>query len=188
MPVPARFRSPHSYRNYLLRMLWQCVWTCVFRLIPAPFHGVRRAILRAFGARLGVGSRVYPSAKVWAPWLLEMGDYACLGPGSDCYNVGGVKIGRYAVVSQYSHLCGATHDHTDPAFPLISKVIRIEEEAWIGAGAFVGPGVTIGPNAVVGARAVVVKDVPPSNIVAGNPARFVRYRVMKHIANGSSTV
>ena len=50
--------------------------------------------------------------------------------------------------------------------------IRIENDVWIGEGVFV----TIGNGAVVGARSVVTKDVPPYAIVAGNPAKILRYR------------
>jgi acetyltransferase-like isoleucine patch superfamily enzyme len=51
--------------------------------------------------------------------------------------------------------------------------IRIDDGAWIGAGAIVLSGVTIGKCAVVGAGSVVTKDVPPYTIVAGNPARVI---------------
>lgn len=52
----------------------------------------------------------------------------------------------------------------------------IGHDVWIGRSAIVLPGVTIGDGAVVGAGAVVTKDVPPYAIVAGNPARLIRYR------------
>ena len=54
--------------------------------------------------------------------------------------------------------------------------IRIERNVWIGFEACVHPGVSIGEDAVVGARSVVTEDVPPGAVVAGNPARVVRYR------------
>ncbi|WP_276324862.1 hypothetical protein [Treponema putidum] len=43
------------------------------------------------------------------------------------------------------------------------------------------PGITIGQGAIVGACAVVTKDVPPYSIVAGNPARIVKYRFNENI-------
>lgn len=52
----------------------------------------------------------------------------------------------------------------------------IGNDVWIGAGAFISSGVRIGDGAVVGARAVVTKDVPPYAIVAGTPARIIRFR------------
>jgi len=58
------------------------------------------------------------------------------------------------------------------------KVIptRVCRGASIGSGAVILSGITIGAGALVGAGAVVTRDVPPGQIVAGNPARFLRTR------------
>lgn len=61
-------------------------------------------------------------------------------------------------------------DHGMPAETVIGH------EAYLGAGSFVRRGVTIGVGAVIGARSVVTRDVPPYAIVAGSPARVLRYR------------
>ena len=57
------------------------------------------------------------------------------------------------------------------------KPVRIGSDVYIGHGAMIMPGVTIGDGAIVGAEAVVTKNVPPYAIVAGNPARLVRFRL-----------
>jgi putative colanic acid biosynthesis acetyltransferase WcaF len=82
------------------------------------------------------------------------------------------------VVSQDVYFCGGTHDYTRPHYPLQRLAIRVEDDVWIGAGAFICPGARIGQGAVVGARAVVAKDVPPWKVVAGNPARVIKYRLL----------
>ena len=57
--------------------------------------------------------------------------------------------------------------------------IRIENDAWIGAGVIILPNVTIGEGAVVGAGAVVIKDVPPYTVVAGVPAKEIKKLELK---------
>ena len=54
--------------------------------------------------------------------------------------------------------------------------VTIRNDVWIGSEVMIKPGVTIGDGAVVAARAVVTRDVPPYAIVAGVPARIIRYR------------
>lgn len=56
------------------------------------------------------------------------------------------------------------------------RPIIVGNDVWIGEGAFVKNGVTIGDGAVIGAKSVVTRDVPPYAVVAGVPAKVVRYR------------
>jgi|CXWL01.1.fsa_nt_gi putative colanic acid biosynthesis acetyltransferase WcaF len=168
--------GPHTFLNKVRRIVWYGVWLLFYRPSPRPFHGWRRFLLRLLGARIGLGVHPYPSAKIWAPWNLEMGDHSCLGDNVDCYSVDTIKIGPHSTVSQYSFLCTASHDYTDPSMPLITSPIIIGEHAWIAADVFVGPGVTIGNGAVVGARSSVFRNIEPWAVVAGNPARLIRKR------------
>lgn len=54
--------------------------------------------------------------------------------------------------------------------------VVIGNDVWIGWGAVIMSGVNIGTGAVVGAYAIVTKDVAPYEVVAGNPAKHIRYR------------
>jgi chloramphenicol O-acetyltransferase type B len=51
----------------------------------------------------------------------------------------------------------------------------IKKDSWIGMEAMILKGVTVGEGAIVAARSVVSKDVPPFTVVAGNPAKVVKY-------------
>jgi virginiamycin A acetyltransferase len=55
--------------------------------------------------------------------------------------------------------------------------ITIGHDVWIGWDATILPGVTVGHGAIIAAKAVVASDVPPYAIVAGNPARIVKFRL-----------
>jgi len=91
------FLSPCSARGRALRAAWHCIWLVLFRPTPKMMHGWRSMLLRMFGARVGRGAHAYPGCKIWAPWNLVLGDYACLGPDVDCYNVALIELGEYAM-------------------------------------------------------------------------------------------
>ncbi len=170
------FKSELSFWNRAGRVLWGMVWLLLFRPSPRPSHFWRVLLLRAFGAKIGPGVRVYPSARIYAPWNLRMGEFSILGDYVNCYCVGLVEIGSHVVISQYSFLCTATHDYEKAEFPLVVAPIRIGVKCWIAADAFIGPGVSIGEGAVVGARSGVFKNVEPWQVVGGCPARVIKNR------------
>ncbi|WP_246667262.1 putative colanic acid biosynthesis acetyltransferase [Bradyrhizobium sp. UNPA324] len=133
-------------------------------------------MLRLFGAKIANTAKVYPGTNVWYPRNLEMHEYACLGPNVICYCMDKIVLERFALVSQRAHLCAGTHDVDNADFRLITRPIRICENAWVAAESFVGPGVTVKNCAVLGARGVAVKDLEAGTIYAGNPAKPLRVR------------
>lgn len=168
-----------------MRAIWHIVWILLFRPSPVPLYGWRCFLLRCFGARVGVGAHPYPSARVWAPWNLVMGEHSCLSHQVDCYCVDKVYLGPRVTVSQYSYLCTASHDYNRRDMPLVAAPIRIEADAWVTADVFIGPGVTVGEGAVVGARSTVLRDVEPWTVVAGNPLRVIGQRDKHAIKQGA---
>ena len=172
--------SSHSAANKLARLLWQVAHLMLFRPSPWFWHAPRRALLRLFGAKVGKHVQIMPSVQIWAPWNLSLGDYATVGSGVDLYDVDRIEIGAHATISQRAFLCTATHDVDHPNMPLKIAPIRIGAGAWVCAEAYVHPGVAIGIDAVAGVRAVVLRDVPPGQIVGGNPAKFLRLRKLEN--------
>jgi putative colanic acid biosynthesis acetyltransferase WcaF len=173
------YRTELSRRNRVARACWTLVWALFCRFSPRTFHGWRRAWLKLFGARLHATATIYPNARIWAPWNLEMGPHSGMGEWVDCYNVDRVTLEEGAIVSQYSYLCTASHDISDPGRRLVTAPIRLERMSWVCAGVYVHMGVTVGEGAVAAARAVVVKTVAPWTVVAGNPAKFVKKRQLR---------
>lgn len=127
---------------------------------------------------------------------LEIGAMTYIRSGSQLRNVS--EIGRFCSISNQvilgqerggrAHcLTGVT---TNPftleatgagALEWSVPATRIGHDVWIGRDAMIMEGVTVGTGAVIGSRSVVTKDVPPYAIVAGNPARLVRYRLPPEI-------
>jgi putative colanic acid biosynthesis acetyltransferase WcaF len=168
-----------SKSNKLARLIWSLVWLLFFRLTPRwTLNGWRLFLLRCFGAKIGIGCRVLPSCKIWAPWNLTMGCYSVLGEGVDCYTMDKISIGNYTTVSQRSFLCGGTHDIAYKSIPLVTLPINIGDYCWVCAEAFIGPGITLSDYSVVAARAVVLKNVGTREVVGGNPAKFIKFRTL----------
>ena len=165
-----------SVTNKIMRAIWTIVWMTLYRPTPRFLHVWRCFLLKIFGAKLGKGVHPYPSARIWAPWNLEMGDHSCISEYVDCYSVDKITIGARATVSQYSFLCTASHDYTKTNMPLIAAPITIGESAWVTADVFIAPGVNIGKGAVVTARSSVFSDIPDWMIARGNPACVVKMR------------
>jgi putative colanic acid biosynthesis acetyltransferase WcaF len=172
------YNSKFSLSNKLGRFLWKiCYWIFFRPFSLRIFNKWRRFILQIFGSKIAINAIIYSSAKIWAPWNLEMGEYSCLGPHVDCYNQGKITIGRHTIISQKVYLCASTHNYEAPDFPLICNPIKIEDQVWIAADAFIGPGVIVRNGAIVGARAAVFKDVEMMTVVGGNPAQFIKNRI-----------
>ena len=70
----AYLRPAFPLRIRMKRLMWNVVWTLLYRLSPRPLHGWRTFLLRSFGARMGPNCHFYPKSKVWAPWNLLCGD------------------------------------------------------------------------------------------------------------------
>ncbi|MBI5663320.1 MAG: acetyltransferase [Ignavibacterium album] len=172
------FTSPWSLNEVILIRLWNIVWRIFFRLSPKYFRYWRIFLLRLFGAKVDWSAFIYPTAKIYIPWLLTMEGRSCLGPYSEVYNLGPVKIKNFATISQYVYICNGTHDLSDSKLPLMIGDILIGENVFIGAKALILPGIKIGDGAVIGAGSVVTKDVESYTIVGGNPARFLKKRLI----------
>lgn len=172
-----RYVDTISRKNKLMRLVWGIVWLLLFR--PSPrwaLHGWRRFLLRQFGAKIGEGSRIAPTCRVWAPWNLEMGNLSVLADHVDCYTMDKIRIGSKVAVSQRTFLCSGSHRTDSLIRELITAPITIDDHAWIAAECFIHPGTHIGEGCVVGARSVVTKDLRAWTICAGIPCKTIKER------------
>lgn len=117
------------------------------------------------------------------PERIQFGKYIYIG--IDCYfhGAGGIEIGTGSciagkvVILSENHrwdgveLCAIPFDNIS-----IQKKVIIGDNVWIGHGAMIMPGTIIGEGAVIAAGSVVTKDVPTLALVAGSPAKLIKFR------------
>ncbi len=160
-------------------ILWWLVQGIAFPLSLHNLSGFRCWLLRLFGAKIGTGVLIRPTARVTYPWKLEVGDHSWIGDDVVLYSIETIRIGCHCVISQESYLCTGSHDIQDTAFSLTTAPVTIGNGAWIASDCFIAPGVTIGANAVVGARSSVFGDIPAAQVAFGSPCRPRYPRKMK---------
>ena len=170
-----------TLRNRLRRLSWGIVYVLFFRPSPRVLHAWRAFLLRCFGAKLGKQCHVYPKARIWAPWNLDLDDYVGIADDVICYSMAKIRLGKHVIVSQGTHLCTGTHDYEDINFQLYAIPITIEAKAWLCAECFIGPGVTIGEGSVIGARSVVMKSMPAWMVCAGHPCKPLKPRLVRSL-------
>lgn len=139
--------------------------------------------------------KIDPTAKVCQRSNLinvEMGRYSYIGASSSLNNV---SIGSFCSIASYCAIGGGSHPvefvSTSPVFLAgknvfgvnfssvsfeNSKSVSIGNDVWIGESCFIKDGINVGNGAVVGSHSVVTHDIPSYAIVAGVPARILRYR------------
>lgn len=122
---------------------------------------------------------------------VTVGDYSYIS-GPRTY-VEAATIGKFCSIARQTTIGVSGHDYTkvtthpfiiDPFYGFVTATLPehqkpapvIGHDVWIGMNETLHRGVTIGHGAVIASDAVVTKDVEPYSIVAGNPARHIKYR------------
>lgn len=166
-------------RSAFIEALWLLIGAPILASHVMVFSGVRGWLLRLFGAKIGAGMYMKPGVKVKFPWYLTVGDHCWIGEDVWIDNLAQVVIESHVCVSQGAYLCTGNHDWTKANMRLFKGPIRLERGCWVGAQTVVCPGVTVKEGAILTAGSVATKDLQPWGIYAGNPAIFMKQRVME---------
>jgi acetyltransferase-like isoleucine patch superfamily enzyme len=131
-----------------------------------------------FGNRVFIGAGAYIQGRFDGRCVI--GDNVWIGPQA-YFDARDLVLEEYVGWGPGAKVLGSAHTGVPADVPIVKtdleiKPVRVRAWADIGTNAVLLPGVTVGKGAIVGAGAVVTKDVPPFAIVAGVPARFVRWR------------
>ncbi|MFM0346959.1 DapH/DapD/GlmU-related protein [Paraburkholderia sp. RL17-347-BIC-D] len=162
-------------RGALIELIWFVLEACVINNKLLPFSGVRVALLRLFGAKIGTGCRFVHPVRVKAPWNLEVGDNCWFGVDVWIYNQTLIRIGSNVCISQGTFLTAGSHDMSTTMDLHVAPII-IEDGVWITSKCVVQMGVTIGRSAVVTPLSVVHRSLEAEGVYGGNPCRFIRNR------------
>lgn len=168
-----------TLQTIILSKIWHAVNVTFFRW-SWRFSGLRRFLLHAFGLKFeGKYMDFSPSARIDCPWNIKIGSFSSVGNAAWIYALDKIEIGEKTCIGEQVRLLTGYHDITTRNFAFKTKPIRIGSACWVATAATILPGVTIGDGAVVAAGAVVTKDVEPWTVVGGNPAKFIKRRIMK---------
>jgi acetyltransferase-like isoleucine patch superfamily enzyme len=145
-----------------------------------PSYGNAYKMLRE--GRLIIGRYTFLEAGVTiqsAEGKIAIGQRAYLSRGVTVGAVGLVEIGDFALIGPGSYVTDADHRFSDHTVPVADQGMSskgptvIEDNVWLGANAVVTSGVRIGRHSVIGANSVVTRDIPPFSVAAGIPAKVV---------------
>jgi len=108
--------------------------------------------------------------------------------------IGDIKIGKYCALADDIKFYGVNHDTSKATMQMklykevtgfdlemIAEPIIVGSDVWIGTNTIILPGVKVGNGAVIGAGSIVTKDVKPYEVVAGNPAKHIKWRFNKSV-------
>ena len=136
------------------------------KLLSALFGGVGEGVFIKPPFHCDYGTNIYIGKNFFANFDCVFLDAGKITIGDHC------KLGPKVMILSVTHPVEPDARRDGINIPVD---VTIGDDVWIGAGAIILPGVTIGNKAVIGAGSVVTKDVPESCVVAGNPARIIRY-------------
>jgi len=137
---------------------------------------IRAVFSDLIGSKVDDGFSLIPPFYTTGGENIRVGRNVFINQNCTMYDLGGIDVGDDVMIGPNVSIITSGHplEPSQRRAFVIAKPIVIERNVWIAAGATIIGGVTIGENSVVAAGAVVTRDVPPNNLVGGNPARIIR--------------
>lgn len=150
----------------------------VFYLLPETrCFGLKRAMWRLAGAKVGKGVRISSSAKIVCSGQLEIGDDTWIGSQVLLAPASRIVIGKNCDIAPRVYIGNGTHEIAPDADRIAGKDVALDvtigDGSWLCANSCILPGVTIGDKCVVAAGAVVAKPFTEDKVlIAGVPAKI----------------
>jgi acetyltransferase-like isoleucine patch superfamily enzyme len=176
----ASFAAGDGRLDVLMR---RAIWRAVARRVGANLRidgsvGFKHLETFEIGRDVFIGAQSYVQGRYDGTCII--GDHVWIGPQS-YFDARCLVLEEYVGWGPGAKVLGSTHTGLPTDVPIVQtdleiKPVRVEAWADVGTGAVLLPGVTVGRGSIIGAGAVVNRDVAPFSVVAGVPARFVRWR------------
>jgi len=162
--------------NWFKRTVWYYCNRIFLNSYWLPISSLKVALLRLFGAKVGIGCNLKPKINIKYPWKLSIGNHCWIGEEVWIDNLAEVTVGNHVCLSQGAFLLCGNHDYTKSTFDLMVESIRLEDGAWVGAKCVVAPGVIMESHAILTAGSVLTQNAEAYSIYQGNPAVKVKER------------
>jgi acetyltransferase-like isoleucine patch superfamily enzyme len=144
-----------------------------------PLHSIRNGCYRLAGIKIGQGSTIHLGANFFQPKGISIGEDTIIGNHAFLDGRAPLRIGNHVDIASEVMIYNSKHNINDEEFRPVEEPVKIGDYVFIGPRVTIQPGVTIGDGAIVAAGGVVTKDVSPSKIVGGVPAREIGERRIK---------
>ena len=170
--------TPFILQVKLKAKFWSLVNNTFFKYSPFFARKYRIALVKLFGGKVDWSCSLHRNSIISHPWNLKMGKLSSLAEFSWVYCLDKIEIGEKCCIGKDVYLLTGSHEINSYSFNLITFPIFIGDGVWIATRANVLPNVSIGSFSVVASGSLVVKNVEPYSIVGGNPAKFIKKRVL----------
>jgi putative colanic acid biosynthesis acetyltransferase WcaF len=141
-----------------------------------PSSGIKKMILKLFGAKIGSGVVIKPGVSVKYPWKLTIRNNSWIGENVWIDNLDDVSIGKNVCVSQGAMLLCGNHDYKKRTFDLMVGPIILEDGVWIGAQSTITQNVVCREYSILAVQSVANSNLDENGIYKGNPAVKIRER------------
>ena len=178
--IYARFSAGDGALDMLMR---RAIWRAGARRFGSGVHigsgtGFKHLETFEIGDGVFIGSQSFIQGRINGSCII--GAKTWIGPQS-YFDARDLVIGDHVGWGPGAKILGSVHAGLPINIPIIQtdlEIKRVTIEPWadIGVNAVIMPGVTIGKGSQIGAGAVVTSDVPAFSVVAGVPAKFIRWR------------